>query len=356
MQLIELGWDSFFDNAFEEYKNRDLVPARIARVNRTDYLAYGEKGGIRCEISGRYRYEAGSNGHFPTVGDWVAMALCSNESKAVINALLPRRSAFVRRTAGLKTEEQVIAANIDTVFIVCGLDGNYNLRRIERYLSLTWESGATPVVLLNKADLCAQIEECRNEVAEIAIGVPVHLISASQKLGLEVMAEYIRPGRTAAFLGSSGVGKSTIINSLAGSELLKVNEVSEMGSRGRHTTTHRELVLLPGGGMVIDTPGMREIQVWGDEEGLQQAFDDIEELATKCQFRDCRHLHEPGCAVQAAIGDGSLDSERLRSFLKLQKEFRYLAARQTMKARVIEKDRWKKISVVAKKQKKEGMR
>ncbi|HEX9934720.1 MAG TPA: ribosome small subunit-dependent GTPase A, partial [bacterium] len=236
------------------------------------------------------------------------------------------------------------AANMDIVFIVCGLDLNYNLRRIERYLSLAWESGADTVVLLNKTDLCPETEDRKKEVESIALGVEAHAISATLKVGLESVQNRIGHGKTAVFLGSSGAGKSTIINALLGVERLRVNEVIAAGSRGRHTTTFRELMLLPNGGMVIDTPGMRELQVWGDEEGLERAFGDVEALASKCRFRDCTHQSEPGCAVQAAVSDGSLDQGRLNSYFKLKKEFVYLADRLAMKPNAIEKARWKKIS------------
>ncbi len=344
MQLIDLGWDSFFDKEFESHKNMNFVPARIARENRSNYIAFAESGELVCEISGKLRFGADSRGKFPTVGDWVVVAPRPEEGRGIIQALLPRKSAFLRKVAGMTTEEQVIAANIDIVFIVCGLDGNFNRRRIERYLSVAWESGAMPVVVLNKADLCPNPENCLQEVETVAIGVDVHIISASQKTGLDFIGQYCKRSRTAAFLGSSGVGKSTIINSLIGFERLKVGEVREDDSRGRHTTTSRELLLLPGGGLVIDTPGMRELQVWGNEDGLNQAFEDIEEMASSCRFRDCEHKSEPGCAVREAIGDGRLLPERFQSFLKLKKELRYLAARQSMKANMMEKERWKKIS------------
>lgn len=348
MQLSDLGWDSFFDMNFESFRNQGFSAMRIIREDRGKYIAYSELGEFTCEVSGKLRFEADSKGKFPTVGDWVAVFVHSNEKKATIHALLPRKSVFSRKVAGQIIDEQVIAANIDTVFIVIGLDLNFNLRRIERYLSVACESGVIPVVLLNKADLCAETEARKKEVESIAFGIEVHVLSAFQNVGMEILNKYIHTGGTVAFLGSSGVGKSTIINSLLGTDRLKVNEVSKLGSRGRHTTTFRELILLPSGGMVIDTPGMRELQVWGDEEGFKKVFDDIEELALNCRFRDCSHGNEPDCAIQEALNDGTLLPKRLENYLKLKKEFTYLTNRLTMKANAVKKARWKKISQHAK--------
>jgi ribosome biogenesis GTPase len=342
--LPEFGWDASWEKAFEPYKPQGLVPARISREEKELYLIYSEQGEISAEVTGKYRHEANLRSDYPAVGDWVAVQPLPGEERAMIHALLPRRTRFSRKEAWVNTEEQVIAANVDTVFLMTGLDRDYNLRRIERYLVLAWESGAQPVILLNKADLCSEVAERVAEVGGIAFDVPIHPISAMENQGLEALAPYLMPGKTIALLGSSGVGKSTLINTLLGEERQEVGAVRESDGRGRHITSRRELILLPSGALLIDNPGMREIQMWGDEQGLSGAFEDVEALARGCRFRDCRHEKETGCAVREALDIGALDPDRFKSYLKLQRELRFLARRQDQKLRQEEKAKWKKIS------------
>ncbi len=344
MNLTELGWAPRFAQHFGPFREQGLAPGRVAREERQRYLVCGEQGELTAEVAGRLRHEAASRAELPAVGDWVAVAARPAEGKATIHAVLPRKSAFLRKVAGSHTEEQVVAANVDVVFLVSGLDGDFSPRRIERYLALAWESGAQPVIVLNKADVCADVEARVAETESVAVGVPIHALSATEGRGLEALEAYLGPGGTGAFLGSSGVGKSTLINALLGEEALATAPVREDDSRGRHTTTHRELIVLPGRGLVIDTPGMRELQLWGDQDTLSQAFEDVEALAAACRFRDCAHQGEPGCAVQAALADGTLDSARWQSYLRLQRELRHLERRRDERARRAEEGRWKTIA------------
>lgn len=360
--LKSLGWDDHFSNAFRSLQMPDVIPGRVFTLEKDICHVFTAEGEFAAQLSGKMRYESGGWDEYPAVGDWIAVKPLPGEAKAIIRAILPRKTKFSRQAAGgrqrlqgWKTEEQVVAANVDTVFLVSGLDGgrSLNLRRIERYLAIARASGANPVIILNKADLCEDIEGRIRYVERAAYGVPIHAVSALAGMGLDGLKLYLYPGSTVALLGSSGVGKSALINALLGEKRLVTAEVREKDKEGRHTTTRRELFLLPEGGMVIDTPGMREIQVWGDEKSLDNAFADIAGLAENCRFSDCRHGSEPGCAVREALRTGRLDAGHFNHYLQLQREMRFQLARQEGKAALVEKMRWKQISKMQKKMKHE---
>lgn len=345
MNLIDLGWNDFFKAHFESLDIEGVIPARVAIQQKDRSIIVCEKGELWAEVSGKFRHKALSKSDYPTVGDWVAITIKTDGDGAVIHSLLPRKSKFSRKAVlDGKTEEQVLSANIDTAFIVSGLDGEYNLRRLERYISVAWDSGTSPVVLLNKSDLCDDVDSIVTKVENTVIGVPVHSVSAIIKDSLEILKGYLGKGKTVSLLGSSGVGKSTIINSLLGYDRQKTGEVRDSDRRGRHTTTYRELIVLRNEGILIDTPGMREIEIWGDEDGLSMAFDDIEELAAQCRFNDCGHGNEPGCAIKKALDNGELDTGRYQNFLKLQKELKRLAIRKSGKEAYYQRLQGKKFS------------
>jgi ribosome biogenesis GTPase len=277
------------------------------------------------------RHEA-REGELPVVGDWVAALLRPEEASATIVACLPRRTSLVRKRAGRASAPQVLAANLDTVLLRSSLNDDLNPRRIERTLALIWESGAQPVVLLSKLDVCSDPERSIGEIEQVAIGVPVHAISTHSGAGLSVLERFLQPGRTLALIGSSGVGKSTLANALLGEQLLATSEVRESDQRGKHTTTARELFVLPSGAMLIDTPGMRELGLWDAADGFSATFDDIEDLARRCRFGDCTHEREPGCAINRALAQGELDPARLASYRKLLRELAHEARRRDPQA------------------------
>jgi ribosome biogenesis GTPase len=340
--LKDLGWDDGWSSAFAPFAADGLVPARVAIEFNYIYRAFAESGELQVQHSGKLRHEAES---LSAVGDWVAVRPTPGEATGTIEAILPRRSKFSRKVAGELTVEQIVAANIDTVFLVMGLDGDYNPRRLERYLLLAYESGASPVVILNKSDVADHLAEDMDEIQALTVGIPVHAMSARDNTGLEVIIGYLGPGKTGALLGSSGVGKSTIVNALIGEERFKTRDVREHDSRGRHTTRHRNLIVLPERrGLLIDTPGMRELQLWTQGEGAHETFDDILALGAGCHFTDCRHRDEPRCAVKQAVEDGTLAADRLAGFLKLQDEMASLEARKDARAQIDAKRRWKPVA------------
>jgi ribosome biogenesis GTPase len=347
MDLNALGWNAHFSREFGGFANRGLLPARVSSDQRHLYTIICEHGELIAEVSGKFRLEA-ARADFPVVGDWVAVAPRYEEGAATIHAVLPRASLISRRSPGEKTEQQVVAANVDTVVIVSGLDHDFNIRRLERYLILAWNSGAIPVIVLNKADICEEPAERQAEVEAIAPGVAVIATSATRRDGLAGLHSRLAPGKTAVFLGSSGAGKSTLINALLGEERQETGAVREDDSRGRHTTSRRELVLLPGGAILVDNPGMREVGLWGGEEDVAGSFSDVESLAAGCRFSDCRHLREPGCAVRQALRDGTLHEDRFRGYLKLRRELAYVEAQQNERLRQERKQRWRQIGKLQK--------
>lgn len=329
------------------------ITARVVAVHKETSIVRGPDGADRpATVSGRFRFEALAPSDYPAVGDWVTLVDGHDPTadSAIISAVLPRRSAFVRsaadasrRSAGHLADEQVLAANVDVAFLVAGLDHDFNLRRLERYLAVAWSSGTRPVVVLNKADLAIELDRRLLDVESVAPAVPIVVLSALTGDHVADLEPYLASGQTAVVLGSSGVGKSTLVNTLLGEHRQATAAVREDDSRGRHTTTHRELFELPTGAFLIDTPGIRSLEIAGAEEGVEAAFDDIAEIAAGCRFSDCRHRAEPGCAVRAAVDDGRLSRARLASHEKLERELAHAGRKDDPRARADERRRWKHI-------------
>lgn len=336
-RLASLGWDADFAREFVPHQAQGRVPARVVAEHRGRYVVDDGDGERPATLAGRLRYHVRAREHLPAVGDWTALG-AGDDGAAAVHAVLARRGAFLRKAAGEATEAQVLAANVDVALIATALPADLSERRIERYLALAWESGAVPVVVLTKADLAEDVDAAVRAVRGVAPGVDVVAVSSVSGAGVDALGRWLRPGRTAVLLGSSGVGKSTLANRLANGEVLRTGAVREDG-KGRHTTTHRQLVKLAGGALLIDTPGMRELQLWTADAGLDAAFADVEALAARCRFGDCGHDAEPGCAVRVAAESGVLDPKRLESWHRLRRELAWLATRQDEAAAAQEKAR-----------------
>ncbi len=349
--LSDLGWDPGWAAAFLPFDAAGWRPARVVAAHRDTWLVATPAGEHEAVIAGRLRHEAIGPADLPAVGDWVAIGASDEAGPSVIQVVLPRRTWFGRsmadsgrRTGSRHADEQVLAANVDVALVITGLDGDFNLRRLERYLAVAWTGGATPVIVLNKADVASDPEGLRVAAEAVAPGVEVRTISALTGDGVASLAtDHLPFGRTAVVLGSSGVGKSTLVNALLGYDRQRTAAVREDDARGRHTTTHRELVRMPAGALLIDTPGIRSLGVAGAADGLENAFADISDLAEGCRFRDCHHDGEPGCAVQAAIDDGRLDQARFASHRKLEREAAHVARSNDPLLRAAERRRWKAI-------------
>jgi ribosome biogenesis GTPase len=335
-----LGWDSYFDEKFKAFASDEGAPARVIADYGSEYLVHDGTGTRRAAV-GRHLRNDGST--MPAVGDWVSVL--RRAPVDVIHGVVERRTAFLRRAPGIETRQQVLAANVDVAFVVAA-STDVNARRIERYLTVAWQSGAVPVVLLTKADIAASPDELRTELEAVSMGTPVVVTSGVTGEGIdEIVRELAR--RTAVLIGPSGAGKSTLINRIVGSDLMRTRDIHTSGE-GRHMTSHRQLVQLPQGGMIIDTPGLREAQLWEGEQALGNVFEDIELVALQCRFTDCAHDTEPGCAIKASLVDGSLDAGRFRSYVKLQRELRFVASKSDARLRIEERKKWKQIAIGAK--------
>jgi ribosome biogenesis GTPase len=325
--LNELGWTSHFEQHMERHRERGLVPGRVSVQHRGGYVVYTEAGEKTARLTGRMRNDGAD---LPAVGDWVALRELPNEPGTIVEAVLPRASKFSRHEAGKVTREQVVAANVDVAFLVAALNQDLNPRRLERYITTAWSGGASPVIVLTKPDLCDDVEAAVAQAESVALGIPIHVVNGLTGDGIAELGAYLAGNRTVALLGSSGAGKSTLLNHLAGEEVQRVQDIRHDG-KGRHTTTVRHLFPVAGGGLVLDTPGMRELQLW-DDDSMDQTFADIAELARSCRFDDCAHEREPGCAVVAAHADGRLSTDRLTSYRKLQRELHHLRLKQDRRA------------------------
>jgi ribosome biogenesis GTPase len=342
--LLQMGWTSHFQAQLENFYNDEFIPARVVGVRKNNFRISNGKREWLATVAGKLKHH--SDCLYPVTGDWVLM------TDKVISEVLVRKNALSRGAAGTHGKQdaqpqraQVIAANLDTVFVVCGLDRDFNLRRIERYLTLVYNCGLNPVIILTKADLHQDPVPFVGEVETVAFGVSIHLVSALDCKGLAPLEEYLSPGQTTTMVGSSGAGKSTLVNRLYGKTVQATGSISNSVGKGKHTTTTRDLIIMPQGGIVIDNPGLREIAFWDDDGGIKVAFPEIENLAEACRFSNCSHMHEPGCWVLQAVTDGEISQGRLESYRKMKRELTYLSHRQHKSADRVEKEHWKGVAL-----------
>ncbi|MBC8376485.1 MAG: ribosome small subunit-dependent GTPase A [FCB group bacterium] len=344
MSLEDYGWDETWAEKLAQAEDNRGIPARVISAHRSEYKVHTGETDISAKAAGRLYHAPFRQTELPAVGDWVVVDDTDVSGKAIIRGVLPRKSTFSRKVAGKNSNEQVMATNLDTVWIVSTFGTDLNPARLERYVALVVESGARPVIILAKADLEELTEPIIESIQERIPNVPIYAVSAKAQTGLNNLSQYIAPGQTIALLGSSGVGKSTLINHFVGHELLHTAKVREKDGKGRHTTTHRELIFLPTGGLLLDTPGMRELQLWQQDDNLDKSFSDIDDIAVECRFSDCSHETEPGCAVIASVESGDLSEERFNNYRKLKKELTYLERKVDAGAERAEKERWRAVS------------
>lgn len=348
MNLDKWGWTNYFKKRFSLLEDPCLIPGRIVKESKHLYEIETESGRYKGKVSGHYMYNALDASEYPTIGDWVALKITNDT--AVIHKLIDRKSAFSRKKAGIEASEQIIAANVDTVFLVFALEGgrNYSSGAIERFLTRAWDSGATPVIVLNKSDLCKNCQDYVSQTESVAPGVTIHLTSTITGQGIEDLKQYVKPGETMVFIGFSGVGKSALINTLYGHELMKTGTIRQNDLKGKHTTTHKELFLMEGGGILIDSPGLKELQLWGSSDTLNESFDDIIKIGEFCRFSDCSHRGEPGCAVQLALSNGEIKHRRYENYQDMKKELEYLYSKVSAKANLEKKAKGKQLAKLIK--------
>lgn len=344
--LEKYGWNEDFESQWKIHASEQIVRGRVLTHSRELFKVATENGEWLCSLPGNYLHQ--SEVTFPAVGDWVLVEQMLGEERGIIRKVLDRTTVFKRKIAGVETKFQVIASNIDYAFLVMSCNEDFNIRRLERYLIAAWDSGSDPVIVLTKSDLIDEPKriELEYKVEEVAYGVPLFFVSNETRENIEELQVLLQPNHTGALLGSSGVGKSTLVNSLTGVNQMNTQSIRQQDGKGKHTTTHRELILLPKGGLMIDTPGMREFQLWSEEDsqGFSQGFQDIDILISQCKFNDCQHDTEPGCAIKAALRDGTLSKERYDSYIKLQKELAYVERKENEKLMRQEKEKWKKLT------------